>query len=381
MKILFLFDCVSANGGAHIATRLLIKKIIMRGHNIDIAYADPPNLVVKKELREVQFFDFGRIYRSFMGVLRWCLMKYFGMRTFPVFLMDPIFYRRKKMMQYDVVCVPSEESYFKPLVAALPNNIRKVILIHTNYEAWIKYGGKDVKAKVCKDAMIFEKMTAIGVVGKIGAEQLKKIYPDYKNKIYSFYNIINEDYPRIESNSISKICDVVRLITLARIEDSMSKDFDRMIRIAAKLKEEGCHFKWRVFGGRGEVLEAYRAKVARLQLQDSLILEGFSKVARSQLRESDMFVLLSHYEGLPNVIYEALHRGIPVASTNVGGIAEQIPSSQYGWLFPDDENAILEGLKRIIQRPELIQNAKSFLATYNYDNNRVVEVMEKLLVG
>ncbi len=52
----------------------------------------------------------------------------------------------------------------------------------------------------------------------------------------------------------------------------------------------------------------------------------------SVLKNSDLFILFSNYENLPCVILEAFSCGVPVVSTNVGGISEYFPSN-FGFLI------------------------------------------------
>jgi glycosyltransferase involved in cell wall biosynthesis len=55
---------------------------------------------------------------------------------------------------------------------------------------------------------------------------------------------------------------------------------------------------------------------------------------RQVLRQSDIFVLSTHREGLPNVVLEAMASGLPVVATNVGGIPEVVKHGETGWLVP-----------------------------------------------
>jgi len=52
------------------------------------------------------------------------------------------------------------------------------------------------------------------------------------------------------------------------------------------------------------------------------------------LEESDLFVLPSHTEGLPNAALEALLMEVPVLATSVGGTPEVVIDGQTGRLVP-----------------------------------------------
>ena len=67
----------------------------------------------------------------------------------------------------------------------------------------------------------------------------------------------------------------------------------------------------------------------------------------------DIFVLPSLYEGLPNVVLEAMACGLPVVATAVGGTPELVIDRESGLLIPPKEPIILaEALSQLILDPE-----------------------------
>ena len=89
------------------------------------------------------------------------------------------------------------------------------------------------------------------------------------------------------------------------------------------------------------------------------------------ISKADVFVQFSKYEGLPNTIYEALILGVPVLSSNVGAIEDQITSGVNGWLVPPEEEALVDTLRHIISHPDEIQLYKENLRSYRFDNDSV----------
>ncbi|TVQ89502.1 MAG: glycosyltransferase family 4 protein [Bacteroidetes bacterium] len=66
------------------------------------------------------------------------------------------------------------------------------------------------------------------------------------------------------------------------------------------------------------------------------------------MRNSDVFVLFSNYENLPCVIIEAFASGLPVISTNVGGISEHLTPDKGVLIPPGGEKALLNAIDTII---------------------------------
>jgi glycosyltransferase involved in cell wall biosynthesis len=62
------------------------------------------------------------------------------------------------------------------------------------------------------------------------------------------------------------------------------------------------------------------------------------------MREADGLLLFSHYENFPCVIGEAWASGIPVISSDVGGIREHLGPAQGILVPPGDEAALAEAI-------------------------------------
>lgn len=71
--------------------------------------------------------------------------------------------------------------------------------------------------------------------------------------------------------------------------------------------------------GKGSLEDSLKAKVRDLELQDCVEWAGFVQDTRQLYREADLLVLPSFYEGLPNVLIEALALGCPVVSADGAG--------------------------------------------------------------
>ncbi len=80
-----------------------------------------------------------------------------------------------------------------------------------------------------------------------------------------------------------------------------------------------------------------------------VVFLGHRRDVRQLLRNADLFVLSSRWEGLPLVLLEAMDEGVPVVSTKVGGIAELVEHNTTGLLVPPGDaralaQAILQSL-------------------------------------
>jgi glycosyltransferase involved in cell wall biosynthesis len=67
------------------------------------------------------------------------------------------------------------------------------------------------------------------------------------------------------------------------------------------------------------------------------------------LQQSDILVLSSIQEGLPNVVLEAMAAGLPVVATDAGGLSEVVAHGETGWLVPQkDTVALADSLSQLL---------------------------------
>ncbi len=72
------------------------------------------------------------------------------------------------------------------------------------------------------------------------------------------------------------------------------------------------------------------------------------------LKKSHIFCVPSHREALGVANLEAMAQGVPVVSTNVGGIPEVLDQGRCGWLVPpNDAAALAKAIDECIRRPDL----------------------------
>jgi glycosyltransferase involved in cell wall biosynthesis len=81
---------------------------------------------------------------------------------------------------------------------------------------------------------------------------------------------------------------------------------------------------------------------------------GYRKNGAEYIKASDVLVLPSYYEGLPNVVMEAMVVGTPVIATEVFGTPELIEDNATGLLVPPrDKDSLREAMGRMIADPPL----------------------------
>lgn len=86
--------------------------------------------------------------------------------------------------------------------------------------------------------------------------------------------------------------------------------------------------------GTGNEECALHSEADALGLGDRITWHGFSNDVMGWLRRSDIFILASHSEGLPNTLQEAMAVGLLPIARDVGGVKEVIDGPLTEWILP-----------------------------------------------
>jgi glycosyltransferase involved in cell wall biosynthesis len=95
-----------------------------------------------------------------------------------------------------------------------------------------------------------------------------------------------------------------------------------------------------VLVGTGPLEAELRQTVAELGLDDRVRFAGYRTDVPAILAASDALVLVSHREGLPRSVLEAMAAGIPVIGTETRGIVDAV-GERAGWIVPKHDPAAL----------------------------------------
>jgi len=144
---------------------------------------------------------------------------------------------------------------------------------------------------------------------------------------------------------------------LARV--APQKDFATLARAAARVLAVTPQARFVIVGdytSEHTYREHYRSIQQVLQecaVSNSFIFTGHRADARSVLAAMDVFVLTTHWEGLPLVILEAMAQGLPVVATAVDGVPEVIQHGETGFLHAheNDEELAAHILTFLHDRP------------------------------
>jgi len=112
----------------------------------------------------------------------------------------------------------------------------------------------------------------------------------------------------------------------------------------------------------GDNSKKYQPLIEKLNLKSISIIDQIpSKEVAEYLKNSNVFILFSNYENLPCVILEAFACGVPVISTDVGGINEYFPDNFGYFIEPNDEKNLEKHILNIYKSKLNIDKNKMHL--------------------
>ena len=141
------------------------------------------------------------------------------------------------------------------------------------------------------------------------------------------------------------------------------KDFFSLIRAFAKVRiQYNCRL---MILGEGELREELEDLVKSLGLDSDVALPGFVENPYFYMSRAAVFVLSSQWEGLANVLIEALACGCPVVSTDCpSGPSEVLENGKWGRLVPvGNVDALAEAVLATLTEdthPDVVSRARDF---------------------
>ncbi len=139
---------------------------------------------------------------------------------------------------------------------------------------------------------------------------------------------------------------------------SYVKNPEGILKAAVELKKEGYDFELFMIGGISDSLVELAGKSGGLNQYIFFKKEIPYVQVASEMQQSSALVLFSRFENLPCVILEALCCGLPVISTDVGGIGEVINQTNGILVENENELELKNAMKQMIENRHFFDAGK-----------------------
>lgn len=161
------------------------------------------------------------------------------------------------------------------------------------------------------------------------------------------------------------------------------KGFDRLLRIHHRLREEGYPVHTYLVG-QGPDRDSLEEQTITSDDSDTVTFLGFNSNPYKYVKKCDLFVCSSHSEGFSTAATEALIVGIPVVTTLVSGMKEMLgENNEYGIITENNEDALYEGIKRLLDDPALLAHykEKAIERGKSFSTEATVKAVEDMLLS
>lgn len=126
------------------------------------------------------------------------------------------------------------------------------------------------------------------------------------------------------------------------------KGIDLLLEAAALVGARRPDVRFRIAGD-GPTAQDLRERTRELGIDDRVRFDGLVDGPWEVLRELDVFVLPSRWEGMPFTLLEAMSGGLPVVSFDVGGVRDLIIDERHGTVVePGDVTGFAEAITRYV---------------------------------
>ncbi|MBR0381858.1 MAG: glycosyltransferase [Eubacterium sp.] len=204
----------------------------------------------------------------------------------------------------------------------------------------------------------YNKFDQINFVSESVKEDFCK-FVDLSNKTEVIHNTVeSETIIRASHQPVSELkSEDINIVSVGKL--SKRKGYDRMLNIIKKLFDEGYPIHFYALGV-GEYEKEMRKIIKERKMDSYFTLLGYQTNPYKYVRRADLFVCASLAEGFSTAATEALILGVPVITTLVSGMKEMLGNNnEYGIITNNDEKSLYEGIKKLLDNPELLKHYKS----------------------
>lgn len=172
----------------------------------------------------------------------------------------------------------------------------------------------------------------------------------YRNKIFAVPNPVDELFLMSKGREYHN--EITKIIMIGRIE--YQKNYKIMIDAIKEIYDSGRKVTVNIFGN-GSLEGKLIKYIEDMAMSNIVFYRGRTNNVEEELRKSDLFLMTSDYEGMPNSLMEAMATGIPVVSSDcMTGPKTLIKDGETGFLFNTGNiSSLIQKLVYVIDNPNV----------------------------
>lgn len=230
------------------------------------------------------------------------------------------------------------------------------------------------------DNSYYEKADAIVTISEGCRQSIVEVHPECANKTHILENITS--CTGVLRKSQEGQCpefseqDGLKLLSVGRL--NQQKNYELAIAAAKILKDKGLRFQWLIVG-EGSERENLQKLIDENELNDVFKLVGLRENPYGYMKNCDIFVQSSRYEGKSIVLDEAKILCKPIVVTNYETAKDAVEHGVNGWIVDMTPEALAEGIAKVSGDRQLQDKLVGYLQDQPKGNeeqlNRYITIM------
>ncbi len=386
-SLLFILPSL-AGGGAEKSLITLLSLIDYSRYDVDLFLFRREGLFLPNVPEEVNIIDGGDGYSLFDGEASAYIKKCLKSLRFSDALNRIVYSRavakgdRKTVWNCLKKALPKIKKHYDAAIGYLEGNADyycvecvdaniKIGYIHSDY--------RKLSLSESFDETFFTKLDYLVGVSEKCADILKEVFPALQKKIITIENITSPQViGKLAEENVPEYTDITKKIILTVGRISPPKGYDTAVDAAKILKGNGVAFKWFAIG-KGELKTAIEEKINRYGLQEDFILLGEKNNPYPYIKNCDIYVQPSNFEGKSIAIDEAKAFSKPIVATKFSTVFDQLSDGETALLAEIDAADVANKITQLINDDSLCKNLSDTLARTHKGNEEELEKFYALL--
>lgn len=246
--------------------------------------------------------------------------------------------------------------------------------------AWIHTDYTKISVNVEKEIKVWSQFDHIVSISEDVTRSFLSVFPTLAGKIIEIANILSPRTVR-EKALVSNLgvpiqIGGINLLSVGRF--SLQKNFDNVPDICRRILQEGCEVYWYIVGYGGDE-QLIKEKIKEAGMEEHVILLGKQENPYPFIKECDIYIQPSRFEGNAVTVREAQILYKPVIVTNYPTAYSQIKQGIDGIIVPQDNAGCAHEIVQFIKNKELQQKIVGYLKEHDYGNEKEVQKLYSLM--
>ena len=252
---------------------------------------------------------------------------------------------------------------------------KKIAWIHTDYSK--------VSVDVQSQFNMWNQYDNIISISDSVTESFLKKFPNLKDKIQVIENMMAVKCIERQKNEFTVKEEMpddgcIKILSIGRF--CTAKNFDNVPDICSRIIKLGCNIKWYLIGFGGDE-ELIRKKIVEAHMEKYVIILGKKSNPYPYIKECDLYIQPSRYEGNSVSVHEAQFLKKPVIITNYSTAGSQLNDKKDGFIVPLDNQNCAKKIVKIIKNNSMIEDIVTNLKKEDHVEKTEVEKIYKYMDG